>query len=377
MTTTDITLATAPVAFDAAELKAALAKLKPVIPTGKWGDRTLQAVHVAFDGEYATLTATNIENTLSVRLKAPALDAGTFLVPFPRLAKVLAVYGKGTVTIESAPDSAPPQGPGSPEATVTIRFDRSTVQTTVPALSEYPEIPTLMTGRRVTLLAKGLADVLPAAGTDMARPILCSVLVDNGRYVATDSYRMHIVNTPTPTGEAFMLSRSAIELLTKATGDKPLEARVNHKHAQIKLDGGATLVTRLVDGSFPEYKRLVPDTDNVIAEFGPSFATDLKRLVKLAAASAGTPLKVTPAVSGGIQVSMTDDDDIASFICDGQMTLDRIGWNPFYLLPLIDGMSNLRFQGSDNLKPSVLRDDAPHIGEGCTRARLIMPVRNA
>lgn len=364
MTITDPTATTAAVAFDAAELKAALTKLKPVIPSGKWSNRTLQAVNVEFDGEYATLTATDLDNTLSVRLVAPALDSGSFLVPFPRLAKVLSAYGKGTVAIHSEGTT--------PEPTTVIRFERSTVRTTVP-VDPFPKTPTVG-GRRVNLFPRAIADVLPAISKDDARPILCSVLIEAGRYVATDSYRIHMADTHIDSGEAFMLSRSTAEMLAKMSNGM-LAARVNDRFMRVEIDPNTTLTARLVDGSFPAYRSLIPDTDNVVVEFGATFPIDLKRLMKLGTVTAGSALDVAPSTSGGVEVSVTDDDDVDSFICDGQMTLDRIAWNPHYLLPLIDGMSNLRFFGTDHLKPTMLRDDAPHITEGCTRTRLIMPVR--
>jgi DNA polymerase-3 subunit beta len=351
----------AAVAFDAAELKAALARLKPLISSKGYSSPVLNSVRIDFDGETATLTTTDLDNTLRIRLRAPALDTGSFLVPFTRLAKVLSAHTKGTVTLQSDGTD------------VTIRCDRSTSKTKALPLEEFPRIREIE-GRKISLNLSALADVLPAVSKDDSRPILCSVFVNNGEYVGTDSYRMYVTDTGDKSTGEFLVLRDAVELATKGrTGVR--DAIVGDREMQVELDENTTLFARLVDGEFPPYRNLIPQRDAVVFEFGPTMPTDLKQLLKLGAGASGAPLMVRPHADG-VEISCkSNDENIDSTVCDGTMALDVIGLNPVYLAALVDGMSNLRFYGVDNLKPVLLRDAPDHLGEGVTRARLIMPVR--
>lgn len=361
MTITPIAPVSTPVAFDAAELKATLTRLRPLI--GKAGSPVLRSIHVAFDGEHATLTATDLDNALRIRLTAPSLGEGSFLVPFDRLAKVTGAHGKGTITLEAAGDFTH------------IRFARSTVSVEAPPADEFPKFPPIE-GREVALNLDCLADVLPAVSTDEYRPILCSVLVEDGRYVATDSYRLYVAESPDSTGGSFLLNREAVKLAVRYH-DGVRQAIVGERNVQVDLDENTTLIARLVDGSFPPYRSLIPETDNVIVEFGPTFPTDLKQLTKLGISDPASPVRVLPGDSDGeviVQIG-SGGSDTAKTVCEGMTKLDSIGWNPQYLLALVDGMANLTFYGVDSLKPSCLWDHAPGLANVVSRMRLLMPVR--
>ena len=106
-----------------------------------------------------------------------------------------------------------------------------------------------------------------AASRDESRPVLTGVLVrfegDRLIMAATDSYRLAVketeLTTAAPELDAIIPARALQELVRLAAGAESVELGV-HENYVIFSSGAAWLTSRRIDGQFPNYKQLLPET---------------------------------------------------------------------------------------------------------------------
>jgi DNA polymerase-3 subunit beta len=136
---------------------------------------------------------------------------------------------------------------------------------------DFPRLPDLdavgtFTVDRAALLDT-VARVARSASRDESRPVLTGILVrfEGGKLVmaATDSYRMSVKETvldgDAPELEAIIPARALAELSRVAQAGETIELGV-HENQVVFVVGDVWLTTRRIDGQFPNYKQLLPET---------------------------------------------------------------------------------------------------------------------
>ncbi|MFN2484546.1 MAG: DNA polymerase III subunit beta [Candidatus Limnocylindria bacterium] len=259
-----------------------------------------------------------------------------------------------------------------------------------PVVAAVGDEPTTQVTSR--LLRDGLAEVVFAAASDESRPILTGVLTRlNGSQLilaAADNYRIAVKNLPLlspvqPEMSIVVPARSYAELArVLPDGDAPIDIVVTPNKSQVLFHGeGIDVVSRLIEGQFPNYEPVIPQSHNsraVVdrdaflagARRASIFARDSANIVKLELAgdgADGSRLAITAHAA-----DLGENADSLDAQIEGSST--SIAFNARYL---IDVLSNL---GSDEavlelsgpLAPGVIKavgqDDYVHV---------IMPVRTA
>lgn len=135
---------------------------------------------------------------------------------------------------------------------------------------DYPVMPQIKEGTqwsvRAADLKKALQQVVVAASNDDTRPVLTAVYFhthEGSLYVvATDSYRlaerkvMKLKETV-----ALLIPATAINDLLRIMSDDSQEVVVRHDEQQVLFTiGDVELVTRLIDGTYPDYRKLIPSS---------------------------------------------------------------------------------------------------------------------
>src|SRR5256885_8942333 len=116
-------------------------------------------------------------------------------------------------------------------------------------------------------LLDAVTRVQRSASRDESRPVLTGILLrfESGRIVAaaTDSYRLSVRETPVegdlPELEAIIPARALVELSRIAAGEGDLQLGILENQVLFGVDG-IWLATRRIDGQFPNYKQLLPET---------------------------------------------------------------------------------------------------------------------
>jgi DNA polymerase-3 subunit beta len=138
---------------------------------------------------------------------------------------------------------------------------------------DFPRLPELdvdLHSIAAPALLGTIEKVARAASRDESRPVLTGILVrfegDRLTMAATDSYRLSVKETELgesgPELDAIIPARALQELSRLAAGGDVVRLGVHENHVVFGA-GGVWLTTRRIDGQFPNYKQLLPETFEV------------------------------------------------------------------------------------------------------------------
>jgi DNA polymerase III subunit beta len=224
--------------------------------------QALSGIHLSADGS-PRLRATDMELGLDVALDGEAEGGGQIVLPGRLLVEVARSLPDGQVSLELREAER--------DVELTAGSSRFHLRT-LPA-DDFPRFPETE-GDAVELPAQALqetiARVARAASRDEARPVLTGVLVTvDGTeltMVATDSYRLAVKRTELESGvaeplEANIPARALRELarLIEAAPEEPLKVWLTRNQAIFRV-GQTSLNSRLIDGQFPNYRQLLPES---------------------------------------------------------------------------------------------------------------------
>ena len=225
--------------------------------------QALSGIHLSAEGGEVKLRATDMELGLEVALDGKAEGDGSVVIPGRLLVEVARSLPDGEVGIELRES----------ERDVEITAGSSRFHLRILAADDFPKFPETE-GDPVELEAQALqetiARVARAASRDEARPVLTGVLVtvegEELTMVATDSYRLAVKRTKLGSAtaekiEANIPARALRELarLIEAAPDEPLNVWLSRNQAIFKI-GSTSLSSRLIDGQFPDYNQLLPES---------------------------------------------------------------------------------------------------------------------
>jgi DNA polymerase-3 subunit beta len=241
--------------------------------------------------------------------------------------------------------------------------------------------------------AAAVGAVAVAAGRDDALPVLTGIRIEiDGEQVtlaATDRYRLAVRTLRWQPVEPAMQATALVPARTLAEAAKSLTAGAEVSIALAGVGTGEGLIglsgadrsttSRLLDGEFPKYRSLLPETSSATALVQCAALTDAVRRVALVA-SRTSPIRLSfssdglELEAGGVDEAEAKESLPADF--DGEPL--TIAFNATYLL---DGLSSLdsdeaRMAFTGPTKPAVLTGKTDGDG-GSDHRYLLMPVRLA
>jgi DNA polymerase III subunit beta len=332
----------------------------------------LSGVRVELTGDSLRLTGTDLELTISVEVVVSGSGDGVVVLPGRLASDIVRALPPGSVEIEVADEEA------------RISAGRSEFSLRVLPADEFPRLAEA-TGEPVSLasdeLGTALAQVVRAASGDDARPILTGVLLTaHGgglRLVATDSYRLAIRDLAGTNvlaeGQQVLIPSRALQELARvlSTGDT-LAVRLGEREASFEV-GGTRLTTVLIEGEFPPYERLIPQSQPNRLTVGREALLEAVRRVKLLAREA-TPVRLAMSSDGLELVAVTQDIGQAHESLDAKFegTELTVAFNPEYLVQGIEVApgDEITIETVDALKPAILR-----VPDNDDFLYLLMPVR--
>jgi DNA polymerase-3 subunit beta len=225
--------------------------------------------------------------------------------------------------------------------------------------------------------------VARSASKDETRPILTGILVSASgselRMVATDSYRLSVKETELSNAiqgsfEANVPARALQELARIAQQAESKEITVSAGQNQVifQLDN-VVLSSRLIDGQFPDYRKLLPDSVEHELRLSSSEFTDVVRRVSLLAQK-NAPLRLSFAEGQVTASAQTPDIGEASETIPVPFHGEpfEIGFNPEFLR---DGLESVESPEVLLKLISPLRPGLIESAEGGGFVYLIMPIR--
>jgi DNA polymerase-3 subunit beta len=326
--------------------------------------------------------ATDLEVAAEISIPAQIDAGGRALLPGRLLAQLVARFPDAPVELSGDADR------------VELRGGRATFHVRGMPVEDFPQLPApdpeLEPGIvRADAFARLVGQVARAASTDEARPVLTGVKLEAAdgalTAAATDSYRLAMRTVPweqAVSGESLVPAR-ALQEAAKAASEAGGSVSLVLETGQVSfLLGDRRLTTRLIEGPFPDVRRLLPEAHEttVVIERAPLIEA-LQRVSVVAQGKANSPVTLTFEDSSvDLQTSNQEIGDAAEALparIDGEGL--TIAFNPTFLLQGLEatGTEQIRVELRDGLKPAVLRPQPADEDEGPADdfTYLLMPMR--
>jgi DNA polymerase-3 subunit beta len=332
------------------------------------------------------LSASDLETASKAHFPAEIKTAGKVLVPGKLLAEISRSLPNKPITFTLE---------GS-RVLVTSGSSKFTLPTL--AVDEYPNLPSLPDTTGVIasdVFATAVAQVAIAAGRDDSLPTLTGVHVEINEesvtFAATDRYRLAVreiqwqPTAPNTSTTALLRARTIADAAKSLTGSKDVSLSFAPAVSNDRLTGfagdGKTMTSRMLDGTFPPYRHLLPQEITTTALIEVSTLLDSVRRVALVTDKT-VPLRLdfnnnvlSLEAGAGEEAQATEAIDI---LLTGEPI--SIAFNPTFLA---DGLTavgtkfvQISFTGSN--KPAILMGKNDKDGALVENYRyLLMPMRYA
>lgn len=284
----------------------------------------LANVRLTLEAGGLRLVGTDLDIEISTRVAGQADAAGETTVPAGMLADIVAKFpDKADVTLSLAADGQ----------TLTVSSGRARLNLQALPASDFPDISGGEFACRFALAPATLARMLGktefAISTEETRYYLNGTFWhredDKLVVVATDGHRLARVAVPSPEGDpAFKgvivpaKTVSRLRVLAKAT---EADMTVEISETKIRVTAGETVLTsKLIDGTFPDYKRVIPQANSkrltisraalaAAVDRVSTIATERGRAVKLSVTPGFLHLTVNNADAGTGEETLDIDYD--------------------------------------------------------------------
>jgi DNA polymerase-3 subunit beta len=334
--------------------------------------------------EEITLSGSDLETSAKAKFKAEVSQKGKVLVPGRLLAEI-------SRSLPAKPISFVLEGTRVLVSAGSAKFTLPTLP-----LSEYPSLPELPVASgslNSDLFATAVNQVAVAAGKDDSLPTLTGVFVEINKnqitLAATDRYRLAVRELTWSAQDANIETTSLLRARTLADAAKSLigSSQVTIALAPVttneKLVGflseGKTMTSRVLDGSFPPFRHLLPNesTADAIIEVAP-FLDSVRRVALVTDKT--VPLRLNFSNNTLQLEAGTGDEAQASEKLDINYKGEdiNIAFNPTFLTDGLTAINtafvHISFTGAN--KPAVLTGQTEAGSAPITNYKyLLMPMR--
>ncbi len=321
-----------------------------------------------------TVAATNLDIAITETIGAKIEQKGAITVPARLMQDFIGSLPSGNLELEVADNK------------LSLRMDRfdSTINGMSP--EDFPVMPTIDGGSVIKLSSKEikttLQQVLFTASTDDARPVLTGVYIHgdkNNMYIAaTDSYRLgeKSLNKSSDSMSLLVPANSLQELL-RALNDDSQDVVVTYDEQQARFSvDGVEIVTRLVDGKYPDYKKLIPSKFETTATLKRKSLNEITKVSSLFAREAAGSITLSideqknEVSIRSIASQVGENTAVAEAETTGSATITM---NSRYILDALNAFDGEKIMLNINgkLDPCVLTDPADS-----SYLHVIMPVKS-
>lgn len=309
------------------------------------------------------LAATNLEVALTHQASGKIDEEGTVAVParllhdfvaqLPKDLTVDLVFEENRLFIKAGAYSSHVQGSNA---------------------EDFPALPTINTGETIVIdgqtLKSALERTMLAASGDETRPVLGGVYfhtVDGSLFVAaTDGYRLAEAGLGEVSGEISAIVpaaalQDALKIIQDNQGE---EVSVQFGEGQFGLKAGdSQLVSRLIDGQYPQYRQLIPESSDISLKVSRTELLTAAKLAGLFARESGgsITLKVSETDSEVVVKSVASQVGDNSSAIKGEVSgSGEVVLNVRYLTDALNAFESdsLNFRFSGAISPCVLTSES-------------------
>src|SRR5919206_717269 len=329
------------------------------------------------------LSATDMEISIQTSSRAEVEEEGRVVIPARIFNDIVRSLPGGSFELDY----------DTSEGTVRLVAGENEYRIRAYAADDYPQLPVFPEEGTFRMSGDSLVETVEKVSRsysrDETRPVLTGILISfeesRVRMVTTDSYRLSIKETELATTfdgsrEAIIPARAMQEVsrIFSSSEEEQIEVVLSENQALFRI-GDVLFGTRLIEGNFPEYRRLLPNAFEREISISREDLVETLRRVNLFAQRQTPPVPVSLAFSeGAVEVTVrngevgeareklpaTSEDDF------------NISFNPSYLLDGVSAVDSEKvlFKLNEPLKPGLIVPDTD--GEEPDFLYLIMPMRD-
>jgi DNA polymerase-3 subunit beta len=342
----------------------------------------LSNVLIEAKGDGVTLKATDLDIEITERLSADVDQAGATTAPAHTLYDIVRKIPDGAqVSLEMTGETSQ----------MLLRSGRSRFNLQCLPQADFPDLSADELSHGFQLAAADLKRLIEktqfAISTEETRYYLNGIYLHSIdvegramlRAVATDGHRLARVEIPAPHGASGMpgviVPRKAVSEVLKLVEDAGEEVKVELSTAKARFHfGQVVLTTKLIDGTFPDYQRVIPQgndkrltlekkTFQEAVDRVSTISSERGRAVKLALGEGRLVLTVNNPESGSATEELEVDYDASPI---------EIGFNARYLLDIAQQLDSdtALFKLADSGSPTLVQDR-----DGAAALYVLMPMR--
>ena len=368
---------------DRATLLKALAHVQSVVEKRNTIPILANVMIAVRDGRL-TLTATDMEIAVIEDVAASSIRNGACTAPAATLYEI----------VRKLPEGAEVEfDHGGGDAQLALRAGRYATSLVVLPTEDFPSMTAGTLPHKFALPAQTLRALIDrtrfAISTEETRYYLNGIYVhaaDSGttkvlRAVATDGHRLARVEEPLPPGAAGMpgviVPRKTVnelrKLLDEVSGD--VDIALSDTRIQFKV-GTISLTSKLIDGTFPDYERVIPRDNDKILRVGKKDFSDAVARVAAISSERSRPVKLTLQLDLLVLSAASAEQGSATEELDGERvkydsTPLEIGFQARFLNDITDQIGDqVEFRFLDGSAPTVVQDAAD-----ASALYVLMPMR--
>lgn len=345
----------------------------------------LSGVRLEVSGDRLGLRSTDLEVASELSIPVQAERDGVALVPGRLLGDVVRSLPNAALSAE-----------GDSER-LRLQCGRARFDLRLMPADDFPAAPVIADDAAAAVMkaeefARMVTQVVRAASTDDARPVLTGVQLEatagSLTAAATDSYRLARRIVPWEQGAEMtvLVPRRALDEARRSAEQLGSEVRLVLEPNQATFEfGDRRLVTRLIEGRFPDFRQLVPEGHERRLEADRAELIEVVRRVSVVGEGSGsaTPVNLhlhldSIDVSAGSGEVGQADESLPGTLSGEEL---QIAFNPRYLTDGLEvaGGERVVLEFRDELKPAVIRPGEPPATDDRDTASdflyLLMPVR--
>ncbi len=213
-----------------------------------------------------TMTATDLETGLQIMYDCTVRDPGSVAIPARKTLEIVRELPSGTVRVELLETGR-----------LAIEAGQSTIQLAVMDPSDYPAWSSFEGVETIPVSAEKLVYMIDkaifAASTDESRFNLNGVLIeqheDKTRLVATDGHRLALIDEIiglSLTSKVLIPRKSLLEI-RRILDTVEAEVRIGFEPKNVIIGTDRfSMTARLIEGDYPDYRKVIPRGSNVIVK---------------------------------------------------------------------------------------------------------------
>ena len=326
-----------------------------------------------------TLTASDLETTLSTKIQVESSDNGSVALPARLITDTLKTFPEQPLTFVRTENN-----------TVEISANNGKYAVAYVAGDEFPRAASVSDPVQTEILGDTLAEAINttlfASGNDDLRPVMSGVFFQFDStgltFVATDAHKLvkyQRTDLTAPQSSEFIMPKKPLQLLKSILlgSEENIIVEFNETNAQFRFSD-STLTCRLVEGKYPNYEAVIPKENPNLLEIDRNLLLNSVRRVSIFSNKTTHQIRLKIAGSS-LQISAEDFDYSNKaeerLECDYRGDDIQIGFNSRFLIEMLSNLNSESIQLAMSLPNRAgILTPLDGIEEGENVTMLVMPV---